>query len=229
MPTLSSFGPLINKYLDNATRDLIAIYSSGKYNQRMEREADIVGLHLMALSGYHPKRATEFLSLITKILNNILTTTATMDTKTEDITTSLSLSIPIVILENVNKFFASHPVEEVRIRYLNNLITDVEKIYKDTVTNRRKANLFNLEDYIEDKVETPIETMINVEGTEMIERSRKNFVETSNACKKEYFAARIFAVAVRRATKATQKIVNSGSRAGPRIVSPVSSVGKKKK
>ncbi|CAG8602678.1 8386_t:CDS:2 [Diversispora eburnea] len=109
---LSSLGPLINDYLNKATQDLIGSYSSGRYNQKVEKEADIIGLKLMALS------------------------------------------------ENINKFFASHPIEAVRAKYLDALLPEAEKIYENVIANGGKANSINLNDYIDND---PIETVINVE------------------------------------------------------------------
>ncbi|CAG8704074.1 17190_t:CDS:2, partial [Cetraspora pellucida] len=43
-------GPFINDYIDVMAQKLIAAYAAGKYNQKEEKEADFVGLQLMALS-----------------------------------------------------------------------------------------------------------------------------------------------------------------------------------
>ncbi|RHZ49431.1 hypothetical protein Glove_521g11 [Diversispora epigaea] len=181
-PILSSLGPLINDYLNKATQDLIGSYSSGRYNQKVEKEADIIGLKLMALSGYHPKRAIElwkFLSIINEQIKLIshgeqeqvlvlpsiseqTTTTTTNTTTTIELTNTSTTTNQPVILENINKFFSSHPIEAVRVKYLDALLPEAEKIYENVIANGGKANPINLNDYFKN-VETPIEAVIKFE------------------------------------------------------------------
>ncbi|CAG8568536.1 15250_t:CDS:2 [Acaulospora colombiana] len=179
-PILSVLGPLINDYLNAVTQELVESYGSGRYNQKEEKEADIIGLQIMALSGYHPKKAVELWEYISNINQRIkqmideedknkvdtLVLPSIGDTTNTDNSADISTIStqdtrkPHIILENISEFFSSHPMETVRAKYLVDFLPEAEGIYENVVANGGKARLFSLAEY---GLENPIEGVKRVE------------------------------------------------------------------
>ncbi|GES83039.1 metalloendopeptidase [Rhizophagus clarus] len=159
-PFLSAFGPLINDYLNSATQNLIEKYTFGRYNQRAEKEADIVGLQLMALSGYHPKKAVELWKYISS-LNK--TETNLQDNVIEEgivKTDEIEEDYPIPLVQSLQDFFASHPLDEVRADYLFDMLPEAEKIYEEVIDKDGRAISFIFDNHIK----KPIKAIKNTEG-----------------------------------------------------------------
>ncbi|RIA81343.1 peptidase family M48-domain-containing protein [Glomus cerebriforme] len=141
---LSALGPLLNDYLNSATQGFVEKYSSGRYNQKAEKEADIVGLQLMALSGYHPKKAIELWKYLSSLNNsNIIDS---QDNVIEEGIVKTDEEPPV--LQSLEDFFASHPLEEVRAKYLFDMLPEAEKIYEVVVAEDGRAILFMLNEPI---------------------------------------------------------------------------------
>ncbi|RIB22228.1 peptidase family M48-domain-containing protein [Gigaspora rosea] len=111
-------GPFINDYIDDITQKLIAAYALSRYNQKEEKEADFVGLQLMALSGYHPAKAVELWS-------------------------HLAINNDKIEKNDLPEFYLSHPSEYARAQYLAEVLPDACKIYEDVIKNEGKALLFS--------------------------------------------------------------------------------------
>ncbi|CAG8589512.1 12194_t:CDS:2 [Funneliformis caledonium] len=147
-PFLAAIGPLLNDYLNTAAQKLVETYTSGRYNQKAEKEADIVGLHLMALSGYHPKKAIELwnhLSLIIDQNRNVVNDVNVEPKEPQQIanTHQERKEQHLALFQSLQEFFASHPLEEVRARYLVDVLPDAEQIYEKVVAEGGKAKLFH--------------------------------------------------------------------------------------
>ncbi|KAF0342653.1 peptidase family M48-domain-containing protein [Gigaspora margarita] len=117
-PFLAALGPFINEFIDDITQKLIAAYALGRYNQKEEKEADFVGLQLMALSGYHPAKAVELWS-------------------------HLAIHNDKIAKDDLPEFYLSHPNEYARSQYLAEVLPDACKIYEDVIKNEGKALLFS--------------------------------------------------------------------------------------
>jgi hypothetical protein len=143
LPFLSSLGPIINDYLDIATQNLIEKYATTRYNQRAEKEADIVGLQLMALSGYHPKKAVELWKYLSSLNNS---TKSETHFETDEI--------------ELQDFFASHPIDNVRSDYLSDILPVAEKIYEETIDKDGRAITFVFDDHVKE-LNKPIKIIKN--------------------------------------------------------------------
>ncbi|CAG8672257.1 4455_t:CDS:2, partial [Dentiscutata heterogama] len=132
-PFLAALGPFINEYINVITQKLIAAYGAGRYNQKEEKEADFVGLQLMALSGYHPARAIELWS-------------------------HLAINKDQVVEEDLPEFYLSHPSEYARAQYLSEVLPDAYKIYEDVIKNEGKALPFNFNRVTVKPDETTVQT-----------------------------------------------------------------------
>ncbi|PKC12576.1 hypothetical protein RhiirA5_286419, partial [Rhizophagus irregularis] len=163
-PFLSALGPLINDYLNSATESLIEKYTTGRYNQRAEKEADIVGLQLMALSGYHPKKAVELWKYLSSLNNPIKTETHLQDNVIieEEIVRTDGIEENYPLIQNLQDFFASHPLDEVRADYLLDMLPEAEKIYDEVANKGGNAISFIIDNHVEELNE-PIKTIKNTE------------------------------------------------------------------
>jgi len=144
-PFLAALGPKLNDYVETATQVLVENYTSGRYNQKAEKEADIVGLQLMALSGYHPKQAIELwnhLSLINSqnTANDVMV--ESVEPKDQKIAETNNEQ-QFVLFQFLKDFFVSHPLEEVRARYLFDVLPDAERIYEKVVAEGGQAKRFD--------------------------------------------------------------------------------------
>jgi predicted Zn-dependent protease len=145
-PFLAALGPLINDYLNSATQNLIEKYTTGRYNQRAEKEADMVGLQLMALSGYNPKKAIELWKYLSSLNNQTNTETHLQDN--EEIVKTDEIEENYPVFQSLQDFFASHPLKEVRANYLFDMLPEAEKIYEKVVDEDRRAILFDSNNHV---------------------------------------------------------------------------------
>ncbi|CAG8753407.1 5206_t:CDS:2, partial [Racocetra persica] len=128
-PFLAALGPFINEYINVMAQNLITAYGATKYNQKEEKEADFVGLQLMALSGYHPGKAVELWSY-------------------------LAINKDQMALEDLPEIYSSHPSEYTRAQYLSEVLPDAHKIYEEVIKNKGKAIPFNFKEIMDKPNET---------------------------------------------------------------------------
>ncbi|KAI8365174.1 peptidase family M48-domain-containing protein [Radiomyces spectabilis] len=137
-----SLGPYVNQKINDAISTFVTMETQTTYNRRLEKEADLVGLKLLAKAGYDPTVAIDVWSRMAKI--DELSVTANKDegdgdisaeSKAKDINEfggNLNLN---ELLENLlNSWFGStHPPSQERVDYMREHMDEALEIYRETL------------------------------------------------------------------------------------------------
>ncbi|KAG1585360.1 hypothetical protein G6F48_007316 [Rhizopus delemar] len=145
------FGPHVNQDIGIFTSTFITLESETTYNRQLEREADLVGLKLMAKAGYDPRKAIETWQAIAELEKMIIEAqkqgenqeTASglvvmnqgkENDETLDKYESLNASLLQYILVLINKWFEStHPPSQERIEYMAEHLNEAIVIYEESI------------------------------------------------------------------------------------------------
>ncbi|KAG0758703.1 hypothetical protein G6F16_007691 [Rhizopus arrhizus] len=144
-------GPHINQDIGVFTSTFITLESETTYNRQLEKEADLVGLKLMAKAGYDPRKAIETWQAI-GILENMITEAKEKienqektselviinqgkeNDKTLDKYEILNANLLQYLVELATKWFDStHPPNQERIEYMIEHLDEAIVIYEESI------------------------------------------------------------------------------------------------
>jgi Zn-dependent protease with chaperone function len=136
-----SFGPYVNQKINEAITGFIALESQNTYNRPLEREADLVGLKLMAKAGYDPRVAVDVWTTMAEIEERIkeYQEKEQQDLKQEDQGGKVGdpqtvVSVAQMMESLISMWFgSSHPPSRERIDYMRDHMTEAVALYEEAL------------------------------------------------------------------------------------------------
>jgi len=113
-----------------------------RYSQKQEKEADLVGMQLLAAAGYNPKKAVELWSLSAARSHNYAVKSNIHDDSGVESTLVDEEDYANEVLKSLDSYFSTHPLDEERANYLIDALPDAEKLYERAVGERGRAKQF---------------------------------------------------------------------------------------
>lgn len=111
--------------------NLITLETETKYNRKLEREADLVGLKLMAKAGYDPETAIEVWQTMAAIEDEVQKSTTPAP---GDAVASTAEKPPETLSSIVESWFgSSHPPSLERIEYIRENMKEAVAIYEESL------------------------------------------------------------------------------------------------
>ncbi|KAI9282347.1 peptidase family M48-domain-containing protein [Sporodiniella umbellata] len=124
-PITFSLGPYFNDSIDRFMSWLTLENCEKGYNRQLEREADLVGLKLMAKAGYDPRRAIEVWKSIHKV-EKLIESDAKAEEKADIEEEDWAMGFD-------DWFGGTHPPTEARIEYLTSHLSKAMHIYEKSI------------------------------------------------------------------------------------------------
>ncbi|KAL0082994.1 hypothetical protein J3Q64DRAFT_1751039 [Phycomyces blakesleeanus] len=143
-----SLGPYINQKINETISTFITMETQTTYNRVLEKEADLVGLKLLAKAGYDPTVALEVWTKMAELEENLEHQTikpvtgstgrhgsighipSTHASQYEDLEMDVHLFVESLIR---SWFGSSHPPSQERLEYMKEHMEDAQKLYKDAL------------------------------------------------------------------------------------------------
>ncbi|KAL0079722.1 peptidase family M48-domain-containing protein [Phycomyces blakesleeanus] len=133
-----SFGPYVNQKINDTLNGYIQLHTNLSYNRLLEKEADLVGLKLLAKAGYDPRAAIEVWTTMADIEKTIKKTVEDGDNKEGTSTESLHADPPETF-EDLSEsllsawFGETHPASEDRVTYMKEHMDEAIAIYEESI------------------------------------------------------------------------------------------------
>ncbi|CAO3595460.1 unnamed protein product [Absidia cylindrospora] len=145
-----SFGPYVNQKINEAITGFIALESEYTYNRQLEREADLVGLQILAKAGYDPRVAIDVWTTMAEIEGRIKELEdeqvkkslqlqqqqqqAQQSSRQQQMTEQQPISVGSMVENLISIWFgSSHPPSQERVEYIRQHLDHSIELYDDAI------------------------------------------------------------------------------------------------